>query len=78
MTVVASGAGQRSPARFGFVTSGVSPGPTKRSVARGVNTTNRMMMSVSMMYSPFTTDLALHMGARRVCDEVLTGHRQFR
>ena len=35
-------------------------------------------MTVSMMYSPFTTDLVLHIGARRVCDEVLTGHRQFR
>ena len=60
MTVVASGAGQRSPGRWGLVMSGVSPGPRMRSVARGASTMSRVMVIVSMMWSLLTGDLGSH------------------
>lgn len=49
MTVVASGAGQRSPGRLGLVMSGMSPGPRMRRVAKGASTVSRTMVSVSMV-----------------------------
>jgi len=66
MTVVASGAGQRSPGRLGLVMSGMSPGPRMRRVAKGASTVSRTMVSVSMVSSPLSVKRALHTPARGV------------